>query len=408
MKLNPVYQTVLDLLANEIFHGEREFLNGIDWKEVYQECLKQTVTLHGLKAAKSAAVLPADVAQEWEKAAVSAAYHNFRVAWEHNHLDEIMRSEKIPYVVLKGGASAIYYSRAEDRILGDVDFLVRRSDLEHAGKALEQDGFVPWKENHICHIVYQKEQAHLEMHFEPAGVPHGRSGEKVREYLADIMEQSQEISYENGKICVPSVFHHGLILLLHTSHHLLGEGIGLRHLCDWAVFSSGFSEVEFRETFEEKLKEVGLWKFACIMTQTAQRWLGCPYQSWAGAPNETLTDALICEIFAGGNFGRKQEDKFYETYLISSRGKDGVGRTTMLRQFFISLNDMVSTHWAAAKRIPILFPAGWLFFGCRYFWRIVRGKRPPFRPKKIIQNAAERKSLYKEFELFEMQEGKGK
>ena len=55
---------------------------------------------------------------------------------------------------------------------------------------------------------------------------------------------------------MPSHFHHGLNLLLHTNQHLLGEGLGLRHLCDWAVFAAGFSDEEFRELFEEKLKAV--------------------------------------------------------------------------------------------------------------------------------------------------------
>ena len=59
--------------------------------------------------------------------------------------------------------------------MGDVDFLVRKEDMERAGKVLEQEGFVPWDEEHICHVVYRRLPTHYEMHFEPAGVAIWRS-----------------------------------------------------------------------------------------------------------------------------------------------------------------------------------------------------------------------------------------
>ena len=49
-------------------------------------------------------------------------------------------------------------------------------------------------------MVYRKENIHLEMHFEPAGVPYGKPGELVREYMKDVMEQAREIQGGGGKI----------------------------------------------------------------------------------------------------------------------------------------------------------------------------------------------------------------
>lgn len=63
-------------------------------------------------------------------------------------------------------------------------------------------------------------------------------------------------------------------------HHLLGEGIGLRHLCDWAVFADSLKEKEFRSLFETKLKSIGLWKFACILSQVCYKYLHCHNLSW--------------------------------------------------------------------------------------------------------------------------------
>lgn len=402
--LDSVSQTVLDLLANELFHAERSVSKETDWQEVYRECQRQTVTVHGLKAAERAAVLQGDLLQEWKKTAISVACHNFQVIWEHNYVDKLMRDAEIPYVVLKGCASAFYYPEPADRLMGDVDFLVRKHDLDQADHILERDGFIPWEEQHICHIVYRKDMTHLEMHFEPAGIPYGLAGERVRDYLSDVMEQSRTVSYETGQIQIPSAFHHGLILLLHTSHHLLGEGIGLRHLCDWAVFADSFSDEEFCEIFEEKLKAVGLWDFARILTWTAVRWLGCPDRRWTGSVDTEITDALIAEMFEGGNFGRKQEGKVYETYLISSRGKAGVGHSSIPAQAFLSMNEMIGTHWPKARKNPVLLSAGWVFFGFCYLLLIAQGKRPPLHLGKAVRNAVERKKIYRKFALFELAE----
>lgn len=402
MGINQIEQTVINLLANELFHAGRKIPKEIDWNEVYQECKKQTVTLHCWKQVKQNSWILGSIYKEWERFAIGVAYSNLRVAWEHNNLDLMMRKEGIPCIILKGCASSFWYPDPLDRCLGDVDFIVPESERERAGQVLIKNGYQPGAVKNFYHIVYQKASSHLELHLEVPGIPYGKQGEYTRTYLKDIIEQKKEISFENGVICVPSIFHHGLILLLHTCHHLLGEGIGLRHLCDWAVFVSSINSPKFQTIFEEKLKNIGLWRFAQILTWTAERWLGCPHMAWSGEPDAKLADELIGEIFESGNFGQKQMGRAYEGYLISSRGKNGVGQISMLRQVIISMNELVSLHWPDAKKMPFIFPVGWIIFGIRYLFRIARGRNTPFQPVNLVQNAARRKKLYKKFHLFEI------
>lgn len=400
---------VLKLTGNALFGAGFEIPSNIDWEAVYEECKKQTVTILGFYGADQAVGVDPEVKKRWEKDVAAVAFQNYIVTFSHQNLHQMMDTAGIPYVVLKGCASAAYYPRPMERLMGDVDFLVSKSDLERAGKVLEDNGFRPWEEEHICHVVYRNETEHLEMHFEPAGVPYGKAGDICREYFKDVYEQSRLIDYEGGYLRIPSAFHHGMVLLLHTCHHMLGEGIGLRHLCDWAVFEASFSEAEFRNIFEKKLKRIGLWKFACILTRTAEKYLGCPKQRWAedlGVFQSTeevdeLSREVICDIFIGGNFGKKQEGRVYETYLISSRGKDGVGKRNMFFQAVKSINEMVYTHWAIAKRVKILLPAGWVYYCSRYLIQIAMGKRDPIHLKKLGERARERRSVYEKFGLYE-------
>ena len=53
---------------------------------------------------------------------IASAYHNLQVAWQHLLVDRLMEKGRIPYVILKGSASGVYYPSPMDRIMGDVDF----------------------------------------------------------------------------------------------------------------------------------------------------------------------------------------------------------------------------------------------------------------------------------------------
>jgi hypothetical protein len=67
---------------------------------------------------------------------------------------------------------------------------------------------------------------HYEMHFNLVGTPHGTAGDLVRVYTKDIFEKAETRTVVSGVATLLSPFHHGLILLLHTCHHLTGEGVG--------------------------------------------------------------------------------------------------------------------------------------------------------------------------------------
>ena len=257
--------TVLRLLSKALF--DRPFVpSNTNWSEVLKEAQNQAVVQLDYSVLDLGLLSPEE-AKAWKQAASVDIANSIRIGHNHSLLHGWL--EGIPYVILKGSASASYYPTPLYRTMGDVDFLVKTEDLERVGKILEEHGLKPWNKKHISHIVYRGSRMHYEMHFNLAGTPNGAVGNLVREYTKDIFENAQEKMVGTCSAMLPSPFHHGLILLLHTCHHLTGEGVGLRHLCDWAVFENSFSEKEFCDLFEEKLKKIGLWRFAQILTRVS-------------------------------------------------------------------------------------------------------------------------------------------
>lgn len=396
--MDPQLKILLALISKEVF-GQKVELSNENWEVVLNEARLQAVVQLAF-AGLDKTLLSADELEKWETASALMIANNIRINYNHELLHKWLNEAGIPYVILKGCASAAYYPIPVYRCMGDVDFLVPIDKLEQAGKILESNGLTPWKEEHIAHIVYKKEGMHLEMHFNVAGLPEGRAGEMVRVYMSDIFEQSSLQHVGNGEMILPSPFHHGLILLLHTCHHMTGEGVGLRHLCDWAVFANSFSDEEFRAMFEEKLKAVGLWKFAKVLTAVSIKYLGADEKQWAQC-DEKLVDDIMKDILSGGNFGRKDVSRSLQTMLISDRGKNGVGNTSMTVQAVRSANSIVRHHWPKAKNLPILLPAGWAYFGGRRIFRELTGKRNKTNITQLVEDSSERRSLYAQLHLYE-------
>ena len=345
----------------------------------------------------------------YESAYFQKVASNMRVMHEHQELHHLLSANHIPYVVMKGSTSAMYYPEPFLRAMGDVDFLVRESDLAQAGQILEQAGFVPTEDNeHECHIAYHRNKNGVrsiwEMHWAPGGIPDGVAGELTRQYLADIMETAVPCTIKGSECMVPSPFHHGLIMLLHTASHLINTGVGLRHLCDWAVFADKFSDEEICELFEEKLQAIGMWRFAQILTQLSIRYLGMPSKGWCGHSDEEYLESLMCDIFKGGNFGIKDSNRINQAKLITNSHKASVDETHLLIQLFRTMNEKARIAMPIVKKVPVLLPIGWIYAGGRHLVRIQNGTRPKIDVNDMVKGATERREIYKEFRLFERED----
>ena len=396
-KLREHEKILLDILANNLFDaGRRVDLNEGNLNAVWCEAYTQAVTLMAFHNSKNE-ILKSEKCGYIKKKLSQTLADNTKVDFEHIRICNIMKNAGIPCTILKGFASALYYPDPLMRSMGDVDFLVDTDNFEEASKILAENGYEPNGKNHDVHDAFIGKVCRCEMHFQPSGIPHGKAGVKVRKYLSGLLENSEKVQTELGEITVPSTFHHGLIILLHMCHHLTGDGLGLRHLCDWAVFLNTVGEEKFLELFEKTFKDIGLWDFAKIMTFISCEYLGLPGMNWASDADKKLADYILIDIIIGGNFGQKNADRAHESLIITSKNEKEI---SMLRQFFISANSIVYKNWKSARKYKFLLPLGWIFFGGRYILRSLFGRRPKIRPQKVAKEASERMDIYAELKLF--------
>lgn len=325
-----------------------------------------------------------------------------RNLYYHKELNSLLSEHNIPYVILKGQASAYYYPEPMLRTMGDVDFLVMPADIDKVDELLVSQGFrkLDGAEKHDYHWAYHKDLESMELHWDVPGVPE-TDNEVIKAYLSDIIEKRRMIQALGGEFAIPAPVHHGLVLLLHTITHMTATGIGLRHLCDWLVFENSLSDKEFVSSLQKPLQDVGLWKFAQVLSKIGVMYFGCENRDWCNEADEKLCTAFLDDVFAGGNFGTKDGTRRSQAKLIRNNVTKKVENKTMLTNILISINEKAKRDYPVMKKNPVLLPAGWIIVCVQYFFRIILRKRNNVFEKTIYSDAITRQKLYSELKLFE-------
>ena len=392
--------TVLNLLSSAMFQNPFCADSEVDWKAVFDECKAQSVISLAFSALQKN-VVPQKINAHWKALVNENLAVNSKISYAHTMLNELLNQAKIPYVILKGCASAEYYDDPLLRTMGDVDFLVNEKEIKQVDKLLKNQGFIFNNSFHEIERAYEKDGVILELHWSITGIPGGKTGELLESFFKDIFEKSELKLFDLAEYYSPSPFHHGLVMLLHVARHMITGGIGLRHFCDWAVFVDKVGK-DYVPLFEDKLKQVGLWRFAQIMTQFCTLYLGLPQQEWAGIAEKQLLAQLKDDVFASGNFGHKDLSRADEAKFITSRKKGGVNNDSNFKQAVLSANEIVRRHWKFADKVPVVYPAGWAFFGGRYAIRSIAGKRDRVKVSALVKGAEKRKEVYQCLKLFEV------
>ncbi len=393
---------LLSLLRYAIHERKEELPENLPEQEIsplLKEASAQAVrgmALYGLLAMQDR--FSKDAVQNLKYRFAGIIRSNTAVSYTQSKLVKLLDEHGFSYVILKGDAAAVYYPEPELRMRGDVDFLIDPEEKNNVEKMLMNAGYARSLEGHACHVVFKKPGEHLEMHFEPAGIPNGKIGDAVRTFLKDTLENRVFVPDDLGGFFAPSPLYHAMILLLHMQHHMLGEGIGLRHLCDWACFVRKTHEQPFWEQLLPFLRKIGLFTFTAVMTRTCAIYLDTPCPPWAEGADTALCDNIMSDIFTGGNFGKKNAARAKSGVFVSNHGKDG---TTHSKFYYMCYTIHHSTidHFPKLQKVYILYPFFYVIRITQYLCMIAQKKRPPLHG--ILAMAEERRELYQELHIFE-------
>ncbi len=406
--MDSIQEQLLAVVHYQLFGGEKPTIKNEELSDILKEAKAQTVfTTVFSHLQENLRNFSPKVFLRYQESFYANVTTNTNNFMEHAELHKLMTERGIPYVSMKGLASAYYYPDPSLRDMGDVDFLVYEKNFEMAKQSVLSVGFTVdhGGDDDDIHIAFKREPLSIwEQHRCVNGVPNGLIGELLRKEADRTIETSELIELDGAVCRIPDKLHHGLIMLLHMISHMTSEGIGLRHLCDWAVFANRIDNDEFVKLFKDKLSRFGLWKFAQTMTAVSEKYLGADHKQWAENPDleSHYLEEVVTDILNGGNFGKKDMNRYREIKYISNRNERTVDNKGVVAQAVNTLNKKVYNNYAFIDRHKVFLPVGWIAEGAKYVGLLVSGKRKSKGTSAMLKEAAKRKDIYRKMELFEV------
>ena len=374
-----------------------------DWKYVFNECKLHSIALLCFDAiATLKNYIPKDIYTEWFKLAIALTTKSQRSLESQNRLVNMLETNDIPYIILKGFASAYYYPNYEKRSFGDVDFLISINDWDKAQQFFLKNGYSMDLEHHSYHTSFRNNNDYFEMHKQIAGVPVNEYGDPIREYLVGAVERYVEL--DSPKFRKPTDSLHAVILALHTLHHLLSKGIGLRHLCDWACFvNKTYDDSFWTDELLNVFNKFGIFNFVQTLTYTVVKYLGVQKPLWLTKCSDDLADELMMMFVNNGNFGRKKPKKEISSFMFS-KSESKLTPTTKILNMIKALNNSNETMYPILKKYKILYPFIMLIRITKYMILRFKGERPSL--VDASRRADYVNELYIKYELYKVEEEK--
>lgn len=392
-------QTLLTLLEEVLFNKICELPASIDMDAVFKESVAQEVSALIYSALKSKQALSSEIDKEWKKYLTPRLAKSHGVFITHAEITRLFSDAGVRFVIIKGVASASYYPEPLSRIMGDTDVLVKIEDIDRASGILIENGYSLKSKSEDYHIEFSKKNMTVELHKSVKGIPEiGNVKTQLEELLSSIFDSARDIDTVFGKVRIPSVFHHGLIMLLHMQAHFESVGMGLRHLCDWAVFVNKLSDNEFKEIFEDKLKSVGLWRFARIISQAAE-YIGADNKKWTGERETELSLFVLNDMLSCGNFGRKNDENRIVLKIVPQTNEKKRGYIPQYYKYGIA---SMKKMWPFFDRHKMFMPIGFIAYCFRVLLRLLTGRSKIYD----LNKGYKRRDLYKKMKWFEKENTK--
>lgn len=396
--MNSTEKVLLQLTGRALFAAETDFNPAdVDWMALYSESSNQalTILIWDVLSDEERAYLPKELSLRWKKNVMLRIMHNEQLRTEQDRIIKLFSDADIPCVVLKGSSSAFYYPNPSLRLMGDIDLLVKPENQLEAVKILQKYGYGEViNKNHHCHMTVCKGKFTVEIHKEINGLSLNENSEslqKIREYFDNAVECRQTID----NLPVLSDDRQAISLILHKLGHFLTGGLGLRQMCDWAMFVNRVLDKSRWERLKPKLSEFGILYFTGIVTKACVDYLRLPEAAapWASGYDDQTTRLVIEQILSEGNFGVKA-DKYGERLFSNPNAKN------RFTSFFKVLISACREHYPACERYPVLIPAAPFVLLGRYLLQRGRGERPKLNLLQKYRRSGADRELYKSLKPF--------
>ena len=314
--------------------------------------------------------IPEDLLQNWK----SLIFEQLMFSAQCNYMQSVLPIT-VPYVILKGTSVAKYYPHPDYRMMGDIDIMTRREDVEETCQQLEAAGYSVRKSlNREISLVKNSIEVELHRRFATLNDP------VCAKRLDDLI-----IENINPTHVLPDMIN-GLVILEHISQHMEG-GLGLRQIIDWMMFVDKCLPDDKWPKFQKLADEIGLEQLAVVTTRMCEIYLGLPHREWCNNATDSLCEQLMDYVMQCGNFGSKKTSD-------SDISKNAFAVASTPKAAFKLLQQQGLINWKAAQNHKILRPFAWVYQTFRYAAKALKREKAVSKIKAEYEEAMKRKAMF--------------
>lgn len=305
-----MYQLLFELLQVAI--GTRDCLSRRfsveEWDSVLYEAERQaivSVLINGLERLPKEQLPPKVILLQYI-GEYNINESTYALHIEHaRELTKMFKDAGFEVCVLKGLSAAYRYPNPTYRQLGDIDLWVNgcRSDVMDWLRKQCNIGQEVW--HHVGVKIY--DDVPVEVHFHPIWLYNPVHNSRLQRWFS---EQERVIFAKpvnvHGFVETNAVFD-AVYQLMHCFHHLMEEGLGLRHIVDYYYVLRCLDDEE-RGLASGVLQSLGMMKFCAAVMWIIKYVMCIPDNELLCEPNEIEGRFVLKEIMAGGNFGHSRQD----------------------------------------------------------------------------------------------------
>ena len=294
------------------------FSNDVDWKVIFRLAKEQTVSIiiaDGIETLPKELWPPREGLVKLMMLRVKTTQMHSLLNSTISQIVEALNAQNIPSALLKGQGVAQNYRLPESRTCGDIDLYTGTEGYHKACEVIEKlnndENYHGLECTHHMHLSLNGVE--VEVHRHAGFFMSSRHNAIFQEWTrnnidANFGKQELKVWDNNGTaINLPTPTFDAFYILQHTVRHMTTEGVGLRQVCDWAMYLHRYhSEIDTKE-LKKYLKIFHLEAIWCEFGILATNILGLSKSELPLAPEKMTskkTEKLLRQIFISGNFGR--------------------------------------------------------------------------------------------------------
>lgn len=287
MKEEEVEKALFRLLSVGLGHiDDRGIIDIQDsaWAKIYNLANRQGVSaicldgVQRLSQKNSDLNIEKHIKLQWIASAMKQE-QSYKAQWQAAKTLSLLYDEKgIDTYVMKGFSLSRLYPNPEHRQCTDLDcFLIGRETKRCAyevGNEIAEQNDLSVNRSYYKHSKIAMSGLTVENHQFLLPVKGSGKAKKFERELREWIDDGQNEYIGDSKLKATSPLFDAVFVLAHAQEHFLGEGIILRHICDWAMVLNAYADKINWDEWKRICDEYGMLSFGYAMSRLANKICG--------------------------------------------------------------------------------------------------------------------------------------